>query len=164
MRIDEVFTMGYDMFGWIESGGKVILATPAMAKSWAEYYHLDISKEKLGVSSMSAAYKNGHVRWFLEHGTLEIENTTLAANEETIINTVSKGIKQIEQLAQNPKKFKHFTGELAREQEPMMIYWYSYTGSSATIPQLFDDTSRQGLINQMKAAESRKKTTKKSMK
>lgn len=155
MRIDEVFVMEYDMFGWLAPGGKVILATPAMAKAPGEYIHTTVAQELLGFGTYSEAFKNGYVRWLAEGGELMLENTVMPANDEGIINTVKKGIESIEKIAKTPAKFKHFDGWNAQQQKPMFFHSYEYTGGARfTDPSYFLQESARALIQRMEAAKT----------
>lgn len=125
MRLNEIFGMNYDMFGWIAPGGKVILATPNQAASDETVFHGQVARELMGLKSYDAAFKAGYVRWLLEDGILEMENTALNPTDE-LVDTINKGVKNIEKITKEPKKYKHFKGANARSGEPLHIMSYQY--------------------------------------
>ena len=119
--LDEEFLMDYDLFGWIDPSGKLLLASPAQAASSKLYYHEIMIGEK-GFSSKQAAFKEGWVRWLVERNTIYMESNQPVS--EQLIKTVQKGVKNIEKVAQDPKKTSHFKGRMARMGEAIFIMGY----------------------------------------
>lgn len=131
--LDEEFLshLNYDLFGWIEPGGKLLLASVAQAHSSKTYYHEVMIGEK-GYRSKKEAFAAGWVRWFVQRNTLYMQ-TSKYINEE-LIKTISKGVKNIEKVAQNPAKISHFQGPMAKKGQAIFIMQYHLdaTGFSET--------------------------------
>ena len=92
--LDEEFLsyLPYDLFGWIEPSGKLLLASKAQERSSKTYYHEIMIGEK-GFSSKQAAFKEGWVRWLVERNTIYMESNQPVS--EQLIKTVQKGVKNI---------------------------------------------------------------------
>ena len=121
-KLDEYFSMPYDMFGWIAPGGKLILATAKQAKSDEQYLHSDLASDFVGRPSYTAAYDAGYIRWFLQNGRLDMYTPNPVTQD--LIDTIDTGIAAIEKVAGDPSKFNHFNGDQAKKGERMYIIKY----------------------------------------
>ena len=121
--LDEEFLsyLPYDLFGWIEPSGKLLLASKAQERSSKTYYHEIMIGEK-GFSSKESAFHAGWVRWFVERNTLYMQ--TIQPISEELIKRVIKGVKNIEKVAQDPAKISHFQGPMAKSGQGVFVMKY----------------------------------------
>jgi hypothetical protein len=116
MLINEIFNpyLNYAMFGWISPTGVIKMATPSHAQQDELVDHISLEAD-LGLGSdYSDAFEKRWVRWGINGDRLFLECWWTPGVKATI----SRGVRSILKLCENPNKFRHFAIKPAGNNKP----------------------------------------------